>query len=391
MTKLYKGTFSFVLVSLALLSLLGCEVQQAKPMGPTISSKDADASDSENKRSGTSISAVSLDTSSIPARLTLGSGALKLNAEVVYADGSRDQDVKLSISDTTVIKQNGNVITPLKTGRVQLFFYAAKDTDIRKSVDIVIEIESVNPIVSPVATDSSLDPAQNESLPQESALSEREVSAFKHYFLDDYKVGMKWSYQIKMSRVILKSSREIPFSNPQTLLGWGFVFEAASADNEGIEAVLDYIEQNKELGTYTIEVLAVEGQSVTLKTELSTRIPDIGSRPPKIKRYTPQNIGEVYTGIFERSIPETRFFTQNSTNVIKPAEYDFERGSIIVNVLESRSSSLQDPLHDREFSEFWFSKKRGLIRHEIHLYGNRGNGNSVQSALVMVLSSLDNV
>lgn len=390
MTKRYKSNLSFVLVSVVLLSLLGCEVQQAKPMGPTISSKEVDASISENKRSGIPISAVSLDISSVPARLTLGSGALKLNAEVVYADGSRDQDVKLSISDTTVIKQSGNVITPLKTGRVQLFFYAAKNTDIRKSVDIVIEIEPVNPIVKPVVADSSLDPSQNKGLPQESVLSEREVSVFKNYFLDDYKVGMKWNYQIKMSGVTFKSARDIPFSNPQTL-GWGFVFEEASADIGAVEATLDYIEQNKELGTYTIEVLAVEGQSVTLKTELSTRIPDIGSRPPKIKRYTPQNIGEVYTGVLERSVPESRFFTQNKINVRKPAEHNTERESIVVNVLESRSSSLQDPLHDREFSEFWLNKEEGLIRQEIHLYGSRENGNSVQSSLVMVLSSLDNV
>lgn len=326
---------------------------------------------------------LSLDLSTIPDQLTLSSGSVPLSPEVIYTDQSRDGQVNISVDDPSILSLKDGRVTPLKPGKVTLFFYATYDSNVRRNKTLVITTQSVTAVEPP--TPETPAPQDSSTVPVSvSTVSSQEQKLYKPYFLKHYAVGMKWTYALTLEGITVSAYQA---SLPETLnLGWGMVLEDFA--EKGLEvAIYDYLDAHKAVGTYTIEVLDVSEDSVLLQTELQSNIPGIPGQALQQKRYTPENIAEIYVGGVASSLPDRRRTVLNNPLTFRESYHTGSPTRHLTDEIKT-AATLSTGFSNREESLTWVNNQVGLVRKEIRQYGSQGNMLGVQTYLALQLVDL---
>ncbi len=334
---------------------------------------------------------VSLDTSDIPLEVLASTGSLTLNPEVVYKDGSRDDTFDFFIEPTEAAEKEGKTLKLLKPGRVTLHLFARQKSTVRTTLNLKI-VNALEESTSVPADDDNVseDPVvpnisqgRAESLlavQAQGGISVEERMAL-NYFLADYKPGKKWTYQVDPLELEIRSLREDTPLPESIQVGWLFSFDNLGVDTYA-ETVRNFLAQ-KNLATYTIEVVDATTASVTLKTELRSNIPGLASRPAKVETYNSDTIANVYSGIIHYGSPNVRALRDGGSGEIEsshttpPQIYSTDR--------YISASSLPDGLHSREYTETYMDANLGLILQTVTQEGVRGSNLFVSTTLQISL------
>ncbi len=375
-----------VCYGLTLFSLLSCAsappvTEKAIELSGQGTPANAGSSDMDNVSSR---KVLSLDLSTIPEQLMLSGGPVILSPEVVYTDQSRDGQVNISVDDPSILSLKDGRVTPLKPGKVTLFFYATYDSNVRRNKTLVVTTQSVTAVEPP--TRATPVPQTSSTVPVSvSLVSSQEQKLYQPYFLKHYAVGMKWTYALTLEGITVSAYQA---SLPETLnLGWGMVLEDFA--EKGLElAIFDYLDAHEEVGTYTIEVLDVSEDSVLLQTELQSNIPGIPGQALQQKRYTPENIAEIYVGGgMVSSLPDRRRTVLNNPLTFRESYHTGSSTRYLTDEMKT-SATLSTSFSDREESLTWVNNQVGLVRKEMRQYGSQGNMLGVQTYLALQLVDL---
>lgn len=327
---------------------------------------------------------LSLDLSTIPDQLVLSEGSVTLSPQVVYTDQSKDAQVNISVDDPSILSvSKEGVATPLKSGKVTLFFYATYDSNVRRNKTVLITTQATSALESqPVETPSS-EPSKTPAV-EALGVSSQEQKVYQPYFLKHYAVGMKWTYALTLEGVTVSTSLA---SLPETLnLGWGMVLEGFA--EKGLDAsISEYLDAHEAVGTYTIEVMDVSEDSVLLQTEFQSNIAGLPGQPLQQKRYTPENIAEVYVGGMASSLPERRRTVLNNPLTFRESHHTGSRTLHLTDEIKT-VALLSMGFTNREESLTWVNNQVGLVRKEIRQHGSQDNLLGVQTFMALTLTDV---
>lgn len=331
---------------------------------------------------------LSIDLSTIPDQLVLSEGSVSLSPQVVYTDQSKDEQVSISVDDPSILSINKEgVATPLKPGKVTLFFYATYDSNVRRNKTLLITTQATSDADPQSGSQSAEPPASEASSPPSVGIlgvSSQEQKLYQPYFLKHYAVGMKWTYALTLDGITVSTSLA---SLPESLnLGWGMVLKGFA--EKGLEAsISNYLDAHKAVGTYTIEVLDVSEDSVLLQTELQSNIAGLPGQPLQQKRYTPETIAEVYVGAMASSLPERRRTVLNNPLTFRESHHTGSRTLHLTDEIKT-VASLSMGFTNREESLTWVNNQVGLLRKEIRQNGSQNDLLGVQTVLALTLTDL---
>lgn len=327
---------------------------------------------------------LSLDLSTIPDQLVLSEGSVTLSPQVVYTDQSKDAQVNISVDDPSILSvSKEGVATPLKSGKVTLFFYATYDSNVRRNKTVLITTQATSDLgAQPVETPSS-EPSKTPAV-EALGVSSQEQKVYQPYFLKHYAVGMKWTYALTLEGVTVSTSLA---SLPETLnLGWGMVLEGFA--EKGLDAsISEYLDAHEAVGTYTIEVMEVSEDSVLLQTEFQSNIAGLPGQPLQQKRYTPENIAEVYVGGMASSLPERRRTVLNNPLTFRESHHTGSRTLHLTDEIKT-VALLSMGFTNREESLTWVNNQVGLVRKEIRQHGSQDNLLGVQTFMALTLTDV---
>lgn len=328
--------------------------------------------------------AVSLDLSMLPDTLSLAEGEVSIQPLVLYSDQSKDAQVNISVDDSAILSLRDGVAKPLKVGKVTLFFSAVFDTNLRGSKTLTVTTEALKGAEEKTDVVPSTPKATNPPQVLETGVSAQEQKIYSAYFLKQYKVGMKWSYDVTLDGISVRAYRA---SLPERLnLGWGMVLDDFSAI--GLDAKIeDYMGVNKQVATYTIEVVDHSAEGVVLQTELKSNSVGIPSKPLSRRHYTAENISEVYTGFLVSSASERRRTVLNNRLTIKESPHTKPAKRYLTDEIKM-SASLDQGFNAREESLTWVNNQVGMVRKEVRQYGSQDDL-GVTTTLVLELSALE--
>lgn len=346
--------------------------------------EDSTGSSTSNTGIASSRKVLSLDLSTIPDQLVLSEGSVTLSPQVVYTDQSKDAQVNISVDDPSILSvSKEGVATPLKSGKVTLFFYATYDSNVRRNKTVLITTQATSDLgAQPVETPSS-EPSKTPAV-EALGVSSQEQKVYQPYFLKHYAVGMKWTYALTLEGVTVSTSLA---SLPETLnLGWGMVLEGFA--EKGLDAsISEYLDAHEAVGTYTIEVMEVSEDSVLLQTEFQSNIAGLPGQPLQQKRYTPENIAEVYVGGMASSLPERRRTVLNNPLTFRESHHTGSRTLHLTDEIKT-VALLSMGFTNREESLTWVNNQVGLVRKEIRQHGSQDNLLGVQTFMALTLTDV---
>jgi len=197
---------------------------------------------------------------------------------------------------------------------------------------------------------------------------------------------MKWEYQVSLGAVGPATSYGKPF--PKTIeLGWDLKLENLTQDlKQNQERLSELFDLHEDMGRWNLEVINVGENNVTIRSEYISNWPAIPSQASREITYTPDTIGELYTGVVQTVLPEDRRLELKEKNTSKTAYYyelpSNKFGSVEYNTdYFEGEMPVNDGLHYAERVLLWMNKEVGLVDKVIHLDAWRDGYLSVDTGL----------
>lgn len=349
-------------------------------------SQDEEPKSEENTQDAEKPEITEIDISQIPTHMETGQKAIELKARLLLSDGSQSKGVSYSIEDDGILRKEGNFITPLSAGETTLTVRATGKSSIKEVINIVVSGESAT------NTPSSIPNLPVPTKTAQPTSGTKDTELLNSYYLDNYQVGMSWEYQVSLGAIAPGVSMGKPY--PETIeLGWGLKLENITQDGEGnLPKVFDLMDLHEDMGRWRLEVTNVGDNNVTIRSEYISYWPPIPSQAIKEVTYTPDTIGQLYTGVVQTTPPENRKLEIKKQNVSKKA-YFYPLPSTQFTAVEFNSDYLEgempvsDGLHYEERVLLWMNKEVGLIDKIIHLDAFREGYLSVDTGLHLSLES----
>ncbi len=194
----------------------------------------------------------------------------------------------------------------------------------------------------------------------------KDARSLAAYYLDDYQVGMKWEYTIELIQVGI-SLPERDDTPAQISLPWQLELTGLTDENR-MKKIFALLDQKKNLGKWVVEVMAVEPEQVTIRSEMTSNSPHVTAVPAETKVYTRKTIGELYTPVLQLTPAEDRSLSFVKSSVNRGMAGNFLEkitGDEFEGEYKTRNATF-----DTEEVTLWISAKKGLIEKYVTLSGN---------------------
>lgn len=333
--------------------------------------------------------ATAIDTSGFPEDLKVGD-TVNFPAQVVFRDGSTGDSLTHFYTPEHLFERTDAGLRLLAPGRLTVTVRSLQNADIQETRSFVIRdplapLPTATPSAQASASpDLNPNPTPNPS-PTSSPTSTSELQSLQAYF-PNFKVGMAWTYAIRLVGVAAGVSGTQQYPDPLPL-AWGLEMTDTNSESGNAARVVAYLQENNNLGTVQLTVTAVAGDQVTIRRSLSTSLSGLANIPPGERSYTRETIGELYTNLLQQSAPAQRSLKRVESDASLTSLHVSPPEDFTVDVL-SGSAPLRDGLHTEEELTLYMHPEKGMIRQVVNQRGTRQGYLSVDTALALYLTDL---
>ncbi len=337
--------------------------------------------------------ATAIDISGFPEDLKVGD-TVNFPAQVVFRDGSTDNSFASFYTPDHLFERTASGLRLLAPGRLTVTVRSLQNADIQETRSFVIRDPSAPLPTATPSAQASVTPDLNPkpspissatAPPSLATASTSELQSLQAYF-PNFKVGMEWTYAIRLVGVAAGVSGTQQYPDPLPL-AWGLEMTDTNSESGNAARVVAYLQENNNLGTVQLTVTAVTGDQVTLRRSLSTSLSGLANIPPGERSYTRETIGELYTNLLQQSAPAQRSLKRVESGATLTSLHVSPPEDFTVDVL-SGSAPLRDGLHTEEELTLYMHPEKGMIRQVVNQRGTRQGYLSVDTALALYLTDL---
>lgn len=345
--------------------------------------------------------ATGIDISGFPEDLKVGD-TVNFPAQVILGDGSSSDAVASFYTPDHLFERTDAGLRLLAPGRLTVTVRSLQNADIQETRSFVIR-DPLAPLPTPSAqatpaSEASASPApQTTASPTPSATPVPTASppaqstgaseqALLQAYFPTFKVGMEWTYAIRLVGVAAAVSGTQSYPDPLPL-AWGLQITNMNDEGSNAERIVAYLQAHNDLGTVQLSVTAVDENQVTIRRSLSTTLSGLAAIPASERSYTRDTIAELYTNLLQQSAPAQRSLKRVETATTLTSFHTSPPEDFTVDVL-SGSAPLRDGLHTEEELTLYMDPDKGMIRQVVNQRGTRQGYLSVDTALALYLTDL---